>query len=111
LTGAVAAAGAPAAANATLATSPQQLRRAEWALLYGNFTIGCGVMVTAGTLNDLAQGLAVSVATAGQLITVAALVMALGAPLLAALVAGFDRRRCGTPPATRCARCCPAWAR
>jgi len=93
LTGAVAAAGAPAAANATLATSPQQLRRAEWALLYGNFTIGCGVMVTAGTLNDLAQGLAVSVATAGQLITVAALVMALGAPLLAALVAGFDRRR------------------
>ncbi|OYU98049.1 MAG: MFS transporter [Burkholderiales bacterium PBB5] len=50
-------------------------------------------MVTTGTLNDLAQSLAVSVARSGQLITAAAVVMALGAPLLAALVAGADRRR------------------
>jgi len=63
------------------------------ALLYGNFVIGCGVMVVAGSLNDLTRSLQVSVAIGGQLITVAAAVMALGAPLLAAWVGGMDRRR------------------
>ena len=82
-----------AAAVAGAPADPARLRHAQWALLFGNFTIGCGVMVTSGTLNDLARSLNVSVAVAGQLITVAAVMMALGAPLLAALVAGFDRRR------------------
>jgi predicted MFS family arabinose efflux permease len=66
---------------------------AGWSLLYGNFAIGCGVMATAGTLNDLARDLKVGVAVAGQLTSVGAVTMALGAPLLAAWVAGFDRRR------------------
>ncbi|WP_298832984.1 MFS transporter [uncultured Piscinibacter sp.] len=65
----------------------------RWALLSGNFVIGCGVMVVAGTLNDLARSLQVSVALAGQLIAVGAVVMGVGAPLLAGWVAGFDRRR------------------
>jgi predicted MFS family arabinose efflux permease len=64
-----------------------------WALLFGNFVIGCGVMVVAGSLNDLTRSLQVSVAIGGQLITVAAAVMALSAPLLAAWVGGMDRRR------------------
>jgi len=64
----------------------------RWALLYGNFVIGCGVMVVAGSLNDLTRSLQVSVAVGGQLITVAAVVMALGAPLMAAWVGGMDRR-------------------
>lgn len=68
-------------------------RAAGWALLAGNFAIGCGVMVTAGALNDLVRSLHVSVAAGGQLITVAAFVMAVGAPLLAAAVSGWDRRR------------------
>jgi predicted MFS family arabinose efflux permease len=51
------------------------------------------VMVTAGSLNDLVHSLQVSVALGGQLISSAAAVMALGAPLLAAAVAGWDRRR------------------
>ncbi|MDM0013172.1 MFS transporter [Variovorax sp. J22P168] len=63
-----------------------------WALLAGNFVIGTGVMVVPGTLNELSQSLAVSAATAGQLITAGAIVMCLGAPLLAAVVAGWDRR-------------------
>ena len=63
-----------------------------WALLAGNFVIGTGVMVVPGTLNELSQSLQVSAATAGQLITAGAIVMCLGAPLLAALVAGWDRR-------------------
>jgi predicted MFS family arabinose efflux permease len=65
----------------------------RWALLAGNFAIGCGVMVVAGSLNDLVRSLQVSVPAGGQLITVAALVMALGAPLVAAAVGGWDRRR------------------
>jgi predicted MFS family arabinose efflux permease len=65
----------------------------RWSLLFGNFAIGCGVMVVPGSLNDLARSLQVSVAVGGQLITVAAAVMAFGAPLLAAAIGGWDRRR------------------
>jgi predicted MFS family arabinose efflux permease len=61
--------------------------------LFGNFVIGTGVMVVPGTLNDIGASLAVSVAVAGQLITAAALMMFVGAPLLASVVAGWDRRR------------------
>ena len=81
---------------AALAAEPQQAQQApgaRWSLLFGNFTVGCGVMVAVGTLNDLARSLQVSVAVAGQLVAAAAVVLALGAPLLAALVAGTDRRR------------------
>jgi predicted MFS family arabinose efflux permease len=65
----------------------------RWALMFGNFVIGCGVMSVAGTLNDISRSLDVSVALAGQLIAIAAATMAFGAPLLAGWVAGFDRRR------------------
>jgi predicted MFS family arabinose efflux permease len=66
---------------------------ALWALLVGNFVIGTGVMVVPGTLNEISASLAISVATAGQLIAAAAAVMCIGAPLLAAAVAGWDRRQ------------------
>lgn len=65
----------------------------RWALLFGNFVIGAGVMAVAGVLNDLATSLRISVALAGQLIAIGALVMGLGAPLLAGWVAAFDRRK------------------
>jgi predicted MFS family arabinose efflux permease len=64
-----------------------------WPLLFGNFVIGTGVMVVPGTLNEISAGMQVSPATAGQLISAGAALMCLGAPLLAALVAGWDRRR------------------
>lgn len=64
-----------------------------WSLLFGNFVIGTGVMIVPATLNELSSSLDVSVATAGQLITASAVVMCFGAPLLAAVVAGWDRRR------------------
>lgn len=67
--------------------------RARWALLLGNFVTGCGVMVVAGTLHNLTVDLDVSVPVGGQLIAVAAVMMSLGAPLLAALLSGWDRRR------------------
>ncbi len=50
-------------------------------------------MAATGTLNDLTRDLAVSVAVGGQLVTVAAVLMAFGAPLLAAAVGSMDRRR------------------
>jgi predicted MFS family arabinose efflux permease len=64
-----------------------------WALLFGNFVIGSGVMVVPGTLNEISADLSVSVAVAGQLISAGAILMCFGAPLCAALVAGWDRRR------------------
>jgi predicted MFS family arabinose efflux permease len=67
--------------------------RSRWALLGGNFAIACGVMAPAGVMNDLVDSLHVTAAVAGQLITVGAIVLAVGAPLLAARVAGSDRRR------------------
>lgn len=66
---------------------------ARWALLAGNFVIGCGVMVVGGTLNDLTHSLQITVAQGGRLIAIAALMMGFGAPLLAAAVARIDRRK------------------
>ena len=67
--------------------------RALWALMVGNFVIGTGVMVVPGTLTDISTSLGVSIPQAGQLITAAAILMGLGAPAIASLVAGWDRRR------------------
>jgi predicted MFS family arabinose efflux permease len=63
------------------------------ALLFGNFVIGCGLQVVAGTLQDLSRSLQVSVATAGQLISIAAVVVCVAAPLAAWLARGRDMRR------------------
>lgn len=69
------------------------MHAARWALLAGNFVIGCGVMVVGGTLNDLTHALGISVAQGGWLIAIAAVMMGVGAPLLAAFVSRFDRRK------------------
>jgi len=63
-----------------------------WALLFGNFAIGTGVMVVAGTLHEISASLQVTVPVAGQLISSGALLMCVAAPLLAAVVSGWDRR-------------------
>ena len=82
-----------AAAGTVPAQPAERLTATRRALLFGNFVIGCGVISVAGTLNDLSRSLGVSVSLAGQLITIAAAVMCFGAPLLAGVVAGWDRRR------------------
>jgi predicted MFS family arabinose efflux permease len=46
-----------------------------------------------GTLNNISSSLNVSVASAGQIITAGAVLMCISAPLLAALVGGWDRRK------------------
>ena len=68
-------------------------RASLWALMFGNLAIGTGVMVVAGVLNELAADLAVAPPVAGQLISVAAIVMAVGAPLAAAFTSRWDRRK------------------
>jgi predicted MFS family arabinose efflux permease len=78
---------------ADLSYDARTVAHARWALLGGNFAIACGVMAPSGVMNDLVVALHVSAAVAGQLITVGAIVLAVGAPLLAARVAGSDRRR------------------
>ncbi len=74
-------------------TASPGLPRALWALMVGNFVIGTGVMAVPGTLTDISTSLGVSIPQAGQLITAAAILMGLGAPAFASLVAGWDRRR------------------
>jgi predicted MFS family arabinose efflux permease len=68
-------------------------KHVEGSLLFGNFVIGCGVMVVVGTLNDISRSLSVSVSIAGQLVSAAAVVMCLGAPLLAGWSGRLDRRK------------------
>jgi predicted MFS family arabinose efflux permease len=67
--------------------------RALWALMVGNVVIGTGVMMVPGALNDISHSLNISIPQAGQLITAAAILMGLGAPLFAGIVAGWDRRK------------------
>jgi MFS family permease len=50
-------------------------------------------MVTAGVLNDIVRSLQVSVALGGQLVGAAAAVMAVGSPLMAAALSGWDLRK------------------
>jgi predicted MFS family arabinose efflux permease len=67
----------------------------RWAIpviAFGNFVIGTGVMVAGGMLPPLAAGLGVTIPVAAQLITAMAFAIAIGAPLLGALTARFDRR-------------------
>lgn len=76
-----------------MSTSPSlPLRGPLGALMFGNFVVACGVMVMPGMLDRLAQDLHVSVPTAGQLLSLAALAMCLGAPLFAAFTSRVDRR-------------------
>jgi predicted MFS family arabinose efflux permease len=60
--------------------------------MFGNLAIGTGVMIVAGVLSELASDLSISPPVAGQLISAAAVVMALGAPIAAAATSRFDRR-------------------
>lgn len=81
------------AMSAAISAARTPLPPVLWALMVGNFVIGTGVMVVPGTLTDISSSLGVSIPKAGQLITAAAILMGVGAPLFASLVAGWDRRR------------------
>jgi MFS transporter, DHA1 family, inner membrane transport protein len=64
-----------------------------WALLFGNFVTGTGILLPAGMLSELAAGVNVSVPAAGGLLVASGAVVALGAPLIAAFTSSVDRRK------------------
>lgn len=76
---------APAATGST--------RLATFALLCGNFIIGLSILAPAGMIADLAVGLGVSVTSAALLITMGAVVLCVGSPLVAWATNSLDRRR------------------
>ncbi len=67
--------------------------RALHALLLASFAIGTGEFVIVGLVPGLATDLGVSVPTAGLLISVYALSVAFGSPVVAALLSSAPRRR------------------
>ena len=73
-------------------TTPRSMARLYW-LALGTFAIGTEGFMIAPLLPDLARDLSVSLASAGQLVTVFALTYALSSPVLTALTGDFDRRR------------------
>jgi DHA1 family inner membrane transport protein len=67
-------------------------RRALLALAVGGFAIGTGEFVMMGLLPQVASDLSVSIPRAGQLISVYALGVVVGAPLLTALSVRYPRK-------------------
>jgi MFS transporter, DHA1 family, inner membrane transport protein len=62
-------------------------------LASGTFAIGTGTFVVTGILGEVARDLSVSVGSAGYLITVFAVVYALGSPVLVVATGDVERRR------------------
>ncbi len=63
-----------------------------WTFLFGNFLIGSGVMLAPGLLLPVAQSFEVSAQQAALMISVAAVTIGIGSPLLATITSSIDRR-------------------
>ena len=74
------------------ATASRSMARLYW-LALGTFAIGTEGFMIAPLLPDLSRDLSVTLASAGQLVTVFALTYALSSPILTALTGDIDRRR------------------
>ncbi len=72
-------------------TAPAR-RASLLALCFGNFIIGTGTLIVPGMLPQLADGLGVSLPSAGLLVTAFAAMVCVGAPILATATTRFDRR-------------------
>jgi predicted MFS family arabinose efflux permease len=75
-----------------MTTDPTVRKITYWALLFGNFVIGMGVLMPAGLLNGLGQAFSRDPATIGTLIGYGAALLFVEAPLLAFLTNRVDRR-------------------
>jgi predicted MFS family arabinose efflux permease len=71
---------------------PRSLNPLLW-LTLGSFAIGTEGFMIAGLLPALARGLNVGLPAAGHLVTAFSLAYAIGAPVMAVLTAGLERRR------------------
>jgi len=79
-------------ANPSAAATLRHERGFVHAFTFGNFLIGTGVMLAPGLLIVLGNDFGSSVPQTALLITVAAVVMCFGSPILATLTSRFDRR-------------------
>ncbi|MFC6181163.1 MFS transporter [Lactiplantibacillus daowaiensis] len=61
------------------------------ALVLVTFMLGCNEFMVVGVLSDIARSLSVSVATAGYLVTIFAIVYAISTPIITILANRFDR--------------------
>ena len=81
------------ASSATRAPDADRtLLRAVLALGVGGFSIGTGEFVIMGLLPEVARDIGVSIPQAGHVISAYALGVVIGAPVLAVLAAGWNRR-------------------
>jgi predicted MFS family arabinose efflux permease len=71
----------------------QRQPAAVYFLALGSFAIGTEGFMVSGLLPIIAKDLSISIPVAGQLVTVFALAYAVSSPVLAMLLAPFDRRR------------------
>ena len=65
---------------------------AAWALMLGNFVVGLAVVAPAGMLRPIADDLSVSIRDAGLLVTLGAVVLCIGSPLVAWATNAMGRR-------------------
>jgi MFS transporter, DHA1 family, inner membrane transport protein len=72
---------------------PARVHRRVWLLTLGTFALANDAFVIAGVMPHLARDLSVSVALAGQIVTIYALAYAIGSPLLAWATAPWPRSR------------------
>ena len=83
---------APPAPAGEISLPTSRIVAAILALALGGFAIGTTEFVTMGLLPDIADGVAVSIPTAGHAISAYALGVVVGAPVIAALTARLPRR-------------------
>ncbi|MEU4196860.1 MFS transporter [Kribbella sp. NPDC026611] len=81
-----------ATARQTRTVTPRNSRQASLSLAAVSFAVGTDGFVTAGLLPLVSKSLDVSVASAGQMVTLYALAYAIAAPVMAALIASWPRR-------------------
>ncbi|TDD57360.1 MFS transporter [Kribbella antibiotica] len=74
-------------------TESQHIRLALFALATGGFAIGTTEFVTMGLLPQIAEGVNISIPTAGHVISAYAIGVVVGAPVIAALGARIGRKR------------------
>src|SRR5690606_2059160 len=64
-----------------------------YALMMGNFVVGTSILAPAGMLKELAGSFQISYATTGFLVTLGAIILCMGSPLMAWLTSAIERRR------------------
>lgn len=78
-------------------TTPVSLSRSDWTLILSlallTFVLGTSEFVIVGILPDIADGLSISIATAGTLVSAFAITFAIGTPLTMSLTSHLPKRK------------------